>query len=211
MNLSRKREPLQHGAQKANIYVSCLSMRCYLLAKDQNIVEAHDRCAPSEHPAWDLISTSEDTIAVNAGKPIELHSISQERVKEDIRREEECITLELLGFINCTNDVYMEPSASILGSPEIGAIVYRLIWRQTTKVRSIASLLVDIFKKGTGQLAEQGDGYFLAILNLLMKLIKPGSQESEASGNDFYGFYDWASLRERQMQFAKQDGLLAVG
>jgi hypothetical protein len=78
------------------------------------------------------------------------------------------------------------------------------------KIRSIASTLLDLPDQRKGQLALQAQEYLSAFLNILMKLerVSPANSESGQPEDEATELRHWADLREYQMKFAQQGGLL---
>jgi hypothetical protein len=78
------------------------------------------------------------------------------------------------------------------------------------KIRSIASTLLDLPDQRKGRLALQAQEYLSTFLNILMKLERVSPANSDSFQNDDEGaeLRHWADLREYQMKFAQQGGLL---
>lgn len=78
------------------------------------------------------------------------------------------------------------------------------------KIRSIASALLDLPDQRKGQLAIQAQEYLSAFLNILMKLerVSPAHSDPEQPEDESAELRHWADLREYQMKFAQQGGLL---
>jgi len=78
------------------------------------------------------------------------------------------------------------------------------------KIRSIASTLLDLPDQRKGQLALQAQEYLSAFLNILMKLerVSPANSDSGQPEDEGAELRHWADLREYQMKFAQQGGLL---
>jgi hypothetical protein len=85
------------------------------------------------------------------------------------------------------------------------------------KIRSIASTLLEVPDARKGQLATQAQEYLSAFLKILMKLERVSPANSEVEGGQQQDPLDedaqlrvWADLREYQMKFAQQGGLLGL-
>jgi len=81
------------------------------------------------------------------------------------------------------------------------------------KIRSIAATLLDLPDQRKGQLALQAQEYLSAFLEILMKLERVSPANSDADGPEDEGaeLRHWADLREHQMKFAQQGGLMGFG
>ena len=84
---------------------------------------------------------------------------------------------------------------------------------QTTKIRSVASTLLDVPKSRKGSVAQQAEQYLAAFLDILVRLERVGSVTSDADELDDEDseLRHWADLREYQVKFAQQGGLLGLG
>ena len=85
-----------------------------------------------------------------------------------------------------------------------------LTFIQTMKIRSIASTLLDMPEQRKGQLAIQAQEYLHVFLNILMKLerVSPANSDPDTPEDEASELRHWADLREYQMKFAQQGGLL---
>ena len=81
---------------------------------------------------------------------------------------------------------------------------------QTMKIRSIASTLLDVPDQRKGQLAMETQEYLGEFLKILMRLerVSPANSDPDQPGNEEAELRAWADLREYQMKFAEQGGLL---
>ena len=80
------------------------------------------------------------------------------------------------------------------------------------KIRSIASTLLDSPDQRKGQLALQAQEYLSAFLKILMKLerVSPANSDPDQPENEEVELRHWADLREYQLRFAQQGGLLGM-
>ena len=80
------------------------------------------------------------------------------------------------------------------------------------KIRSIASTLLDMPDQRKGQLATEAQEYLSAFLKILMRLerVSPANSDPDQAEDDEVELRSWADLREYQMKFAQQGGLLGL-
>lgn len=80
------------------------------------------------------------------------------------------------------------------------------------KIRSIASTLLDVPDRRKGQLATQAQEYLSAFLKILMRLerVSPANSDPDQPEDEEAELRAWADLREYQMKFAQQGGLLGL-
>lgn len=82
------------------------------------------------------------------------------------------------------------------------------------KIRSIASTLLESNDQRKGPVAMQAQEYLSAFLKILMKLerVSPANSASEHHSpvDEDAELRTWADLREYQMKFAQQGGLLGL-
>ena len=80
------------------------------------------------------------------------------------------------------------------------------------KIRSIASTLLDMPNERKGQLAAEAQEYLSAFLKTLVRLerVSPANSDPDAPENDETELRNWADLREYQMRFAQQGGMLGL-
>lgn len=80
------------------------------------------------------------------------------------------------------------------------------------KIRSIASTLLDVPDHRKGQLAIQTQEYLSAFLKILMKLerVSPANSDPDQPEDDEAELRHWADLRDYQMRFAQQGGLMGI-
>jgi hypothetical protein len=80
------------------------------------------------------------------------------------------------------------------------------------KIRSIASTLLDMPDQRKGQLAMEAKEYLSAFLKILMRLerVSPANSDPDQAEDDEAELRAWVDLREYQMKFAQQGGLLGM-
>lgn len=80
------------------------------------------------------------------------------------------------------------------------------------KIRSIASTLLEAPDHRKGQLAAQAQEYLSDFLRILMELerVSPANSDAEQHEDEDAELRIWADLREYQMKFAQQGGLLGL-
>lgn len=85
--------------------------------------------------------------------------------------------------------------------------------KQTAKIRSIASTLLDAPDERKGQLASEAQEYLSAFLKVLMRLERvssPANSDEDQTEDEETALRNWADLREYQMKFAQQGGVLGL-
>ena len=123
---------------------------------------------------------------------------------------------DLLIVLGSIDQVNMEPNADSFVSPTNfrKPMSFVLIQPcQTMKIRSIASTLLETPDQRKGQLAIQAQEYLSAFLKILMKLerVSPANSDNNDQPEDEDAeLRTWADLREYQMKFAQQGGLLGL-
>ena len=80
------------------------------------------------------------------------------------------------------------------------------------KIRSVASTLLDVPDQRKGQLALETQQYLSAFLKILMRLerVSPANSDPNQPEDEEAELRVWADLREYQMKFAQQGGLLGL-
>ena len=80
------------------------------------------------------------------------------------------------------------------------------------KIRSIASTLLNLPEQHKGQLAMEAQDYLSAFLKILMRLerVSPANSDPDQPEDEEAELRAWADLREYQMKFAQQGGLLGL-
>lgn len=80
------------------------------------------------------------------------------------------------------------------------------------KIRSIASTLLDVPNERKGQLAQQAQEYLAAFLKTLMQLerVSPANGNPDQTNDEEAELRHWADLRDLQLKFAQQGGLVGM-
>lgn len=80
------------------------------------------------------------------------------------------------------------------------------------KVRCIAGTLLDAPDERKGQLADEARQYLGTFLKILMRLerVSPANSDPDQPEDEESELRAWADLREYQMKFAQQGGILGV-
>lgn len=210
-----ERRHMQYEIQKANIYASSLATRSYLVEKYWNLVEAHARARSSQPPNSMPSSPGQGVTAagIDGMLPQAPTSGGYDMTEHEFREERESIVKDLLTVLSNIEQVNMEPNADSFVSlvlEYMGGKRTLLTTSQTMKIRSIASTLLDMPEQRKGQLAIQAQEYLHAFLNILMKLerVSPANSDPEAPEDEASELRHWADLREYQMKFAQQGGLM---
>ncbi|KAK3698782.1 hypothetical protein LTR37_016786 [Vermiconidia calcicola] len=188
----QQRREMQREIQKANIYASSLSTRSYIVEKYWNLCEARDRSTRS-HPNSPGAGI---TAAGLDGLVPQPPTSNPDIVEHEMRQERESIVRDLLIVLGSIDEVNMEPNADSF----------------TMKIRSIASTLLDAPDQRKGQLATQAQEYLSAFLKILMRLerVSPANSDPDQPEDEETELRSWADLRDYQMKFAQQGGLLGL-
>lgn len=209
-----ERRQMQYEIQKANIYASSLSTRSYLVEKYWNLVEAHARSRSSQPPNSMPSSPGQGITAAGIdGMLPQAPTSGYDMTEHEFREERETIVKDLLVVLSSIQQVNMEPNADSFVSSRDKSYCAKndvLTITQTMKIRSIASTLLDMPEQRKGQLAIQAQEYLHVFLNILMKLerVSPANSDPDAPEDEASELRHWADLREYQMKFAQQGGLL---
>ena len=80
------------------------------------------------------------------------------------------------------------------------------------KIRSIASTLLDVPDQRKGRLAKEAQEYLSAFLKILMRLerVSPANSDPDQPDDEEAELRTWADLRDFQLKFARQGGLLGL-
>ncbi|TKA71923.1 hypothetical protein B0A55_07924 [Friedmanniomyces simplex] len=192
------RRQMQYEIQKANIYASALSTRSYVVEKYFNLCEAHDRLRSHSQLPGSMPSSpgAGVTAAGIDGMLPQVPTSHFDVVGHEMRQEREEIIKDLLVVLSSINQVNMEPNGNSF----------------TMKIRSIASTLLEVPDQRKGQLALQAQDYLAAFLKILMKLerVSPASSDQDQPEDEEAELQHWADLREYQLKFAQQGGLVGL-
>ncbi|EMC95549.1 hypothetical protein BAUCODRAFT_71053 [Baudoinia panamericana UAMH 10762] len=192
-----QRRRMQYEIQKANIYASSLSTRSYIVEKFFNLCEAHDRSRGHSVPGSVPSSPGAGVTAAGLDGILPQAPTSQfDGIAQEMRMEREDIVKDLLVVLCSIDQVNMEPNADSF----------------TMKIRSIASTLLDSPDHRKGQLALQAQEYLAAFLKILMKLerVSPANSDPDQPEDEEAELRQWADLRQYQMKFAQQGGLMGL-
>ncbi|KAL2354343.1 hypothetical protein BJ546DRAFT_843711 [Cryomyces antarcticus] len=192
-NSPEDRRRLQYEIQKANIYASHLSTRSYIVEKYWNLCEAHNRMKSQTNSAAN--SPGITAAGLDGMLPSQATS-NYDLTEREMFEERESIVKDLLVVLGSINQVNMEPNADSF----------------TMKIRSIASTLLDVPKTRKGQVALQTEQYLAAFLDILMRLepVSPANTNPEQPDDEDAELRHWADLREYQMKFTQQGGMLGL-
>ncbi len=80
------------------------------------------------------------------------------------------------------------------------------------KIRAIASTLLEVSDQRKGQIALQAQDYLATFLKILMKLerVSPANGDQDQPEDEEAELQHWADLREYQLKFAQQGGLVGL-
>lgn len=80
------------------------------------------------------------------------------------------------------------------------------------KIRAIAGTLLDVPDQRKGPLATEAQDYLSAFLKILMRLerVSPANSDPDQPEDEEAELRHWADLREYQMKFAQQGGILGL-
>ena len=80
------------------------------------------------------------------------------------------------------------------------------------KIRSIASTLLDAPDQRKGELATEAQDYLSEFLKILVRLerVSPANSDPDQPDDEEAELRTWADLREYQLKFAQQGGLLGL-
>jgi hypothetical protein len=219
LNNPEARRQLQFEIQKANIYVSQLGTRSYIVEKYWNLQESYNAVKavsgneiPSVMNSPGAMATGLDGILLQKhnGNATSNYSDSFEAY---VMTERESVVKDLLRVLSSISQVNMEPNGASFVSYSIHWIVLNSP-SQINKIRQIAATLIETPQSRKGPLAIKTEEYLGRFLDVLMKLerISPGILENgSADGmvDEEEELRNWADLREYQMRFAQAGGFLS--
>ncbi|KAK5135744.1 hypothetical protein LTR08_004730 [Meristemomyces frigidus] len=190
-----ERRRMQYEIQKANIYASSLATRSYVVEKYFNLCEAHERLR-SRTGSTPSPPRTGVTAAGLDGMLQQPPTSRFDTSGQEMRQEREDVVKDLLMVLSSINQVNMEPNADSF----------------TMKIRSIASTLLESPDQRKGQLALQTQEYLSAFLKILMKLerVSPANSNPDLPDDEEAELRAWADLRDYQLKFAQQGGILGM-
>ncbi|KAF2835694.1 hypothetical protein M501DRAFT_997850 [Patellaria atrata CBS 101060] len=203
---------VQYEVQKANIHVSQLCTRWYLVQKFFNLSEAN-RAAEArgeQRPPSPL------PVAAGVEKLVgqQFNEIS-DMTEQDMAKELDGIVKDLLQVLGSINQVHIEPNGdslvSLMPVDVYRGLDSRYFQHQPSKIRSVASALLEVPKSRKNIFTIQAESALMKFLDILVKL----ERTTPVNGNEHGGqpedeeadFRHWADLREYQMKFAQQGGI----
>ncbi|CAK4034425.1 Zn(II)2Cys6 transcription factor like [Lecanosticta acicola] len=191
-----ERRRSQYEIQKANIYASSLATRSYLVEKYWNLCEAHQRSRSQNPSSLPSSPGAGITAAGIDGMVPQIPTSHYDMIENEMRDERESIVKDLLVVLGSIDQVNMEPNGDSF----------------TMKIRSIASTLLEVPEQRKGQLAMQAQEYLGAFLKILMRLerVSPANSDADQPEDEDSELRQWADLRDYQMKFAQQGGLLGL-
>lgn len=210
---AEQRRQMQCEIQKANVYASSLSTRSYIVEKYWSLCEARDRARSQvpfhpNSPGVGITAAGLDGLIPNAP------TSNPDMVEQEMRQERDSIVRDLLVVLGSIDEVNMEPNAdSFVRIPSIVHPTHlHTNEKQTMKIRSIASTLLDKPDQRKGELATEAQEYLSAFLKTLMRLerVSPANSGPDRPGDEETELRSWADLREYQHKFAEQGGILGL-
>ncbi|KAF2495729.1 hypothetical protein BU16DRAFT_582334 [Lophium mytilinum] len=179
------RRTMQFEIQKANIYVSHLATRSYLVEKYFVYLENSRKPRSQFNSPGVLASGFDSLMPAPTGE--------YDALEQDMASERESVIKDLLLVLGSIDLVNMEPNADSF----------------TQKIRQIASTLLDVPKDRKGSIALQHEEYLYKFLDVLSKLERVGPQSADPNqgGDDETELRHWADLREYQLKFQEQGGI----
>ncbi|KAJ9649087.1 hypothetical protein H2199_001001 [Coniosporium tulheliwenetii] len=186
-----ERRRVQFEIQKANIYVSHLATRSYIVEKYWNLAEVHIRMkgTGSASTSPGIAAAGLDAMMGQPSTP------SYDITEQEMGAERESIVKDLLVVLGSISQINMEPNADSL----------------TQKIRSIASTLLDDGPKmRKGVVAHQAQQYLARFLEILVSLerVSPANGAEEHRPEDEESeLRHWADLREYQTKFNEAGGV----
>ncbi|KAL3423309.1 hypothetical protein PVAG01_05056 [Phlyctema vagabunda] len=190
------RRQLQYEIQKANIYVSQLGTRSYIVEKYWALQDAYNQIKASQGGLSG--QNSPGLMASGLDGMFPKGSLgNSDQFEAIVVNERENIVTDLLKVLASISQVNMEPNG--------GSFI--------NKIRQIASTLIDTPQNRKGPLAIKSEEYLGRFLEVLMKLerISPGANRSASSDgveDEEEQLRNWADLRVYQTRFAESGGFL---
>lgn len=180
-NRANELRRIQYEIQKANIYASQLGTRSYLVEKYWTLLDAHNR------------NKSTPSSPGHIGPFLDKHTQSfnqPDMTEQDMANEREEIVKNFLVVLFSINQINMEPNGISFIS----------------KVRQIASTLLDRPRTLKGTLAVRAEEYLRSFLDMLMKLERGDSSGEGVEADEEAELRHWADLRQYQARFAETGG-----
>lgn len=208
---SDTRRKLQCEIQKANIYISQLGTRSYIVEKYWNLHEAHER-AKAASGSSPLVTSSPGLAAagLDGMLPKQSPSSNYDSTETVISNERENIVKDLLQVLGAISQLNMEPNGGSFVSHSPNSLMKLLTIPQINKIRQIASTLIDTPQNRKGPLALKAEEYLGKFLDVLMKLerVSPAIKAESGEVDEEEELRNWADLREYQMQFMQAGGFM---
>ena len=190
INSIEDRMKMQQEVQKANIHASQLGTRSFLVEKYFNLSDAHQR--PSSRQLSRNSSSTSSGASINTAS-LANNTADLKPTEAAMSMERESVIKDLLRMLSTIDQVHMEPNGASLIS----------------KVRAIASTLLDVPRTRKGSLALRAEDYINKFVHLLSHLEKtipanatPHEEDEESQ------LRGWADLREEQARFLRVGGFL---
>lgn len=172
---------IQYEIQKANIYASQLGTRSYLMEKYWTLYDANSRNESSRSSPGAIAP-----ILDKHSQPIE----NSDMTEQEMANEREDIVKSFLVVLFSINQVNMEPNGISFIS----------------KVRQIASTLLDQPRTRKGTLALRAEEYLRKFMAMLMKLERADPPGEGLDEDEEAQLRHWADLRQYQARFAQSGG-----
>ncbi|KAI9735904.1 MAG: hypothetical protein M1834_001370 [Cirrosporium novae-zelandiae] len=180
-----ERRRVMYEIQKANIYVSQLGTRSYLVEKFFSLYE---------NLPHHLRQGMNSPTLVAAGLERRLTPNIPDACERLMASEREDVVRDLLIVLSSISPVDMEPNGGSF----------------TFKVRQIASTLLDVPRTRKGEFAQKVELYLKAFVDILMKLEHSCTANGDDDGEESE-LRRWADLREYQKQFLQEGGFASLG
>jgi hypothetical protein len=202
------RRRLQYEIQKANIYISQLGTRSYIVEKYWSLQETYERNANRQDTLSSpgLIDPGFEGTSSGSGSSI------------NVADEREAIVRDLLRVLGSISQVNMEPNGySLVSRVSSGPLFTPALTRyQINKIRQIASTLLDSPQNRKGPLALKSESYLGQFLDVLLKLERASPNLQTGDSGEIRDVEEeelrnWADLREYQLRFLNSGGFLHDG
>ena len=194
--------------QKANLLVSSLSTRYYIVDRYWRLRDAYQQTAStnqsskSRSPGTSVTSAGLESLTDNQASP------NHEVVEQEIRKEIETITREVVGALGNLRQINMEPSADNFVGTLLEDVLGIADYSQAMKLRSLAGALLDTpeWRKGHTLTNVQND--LSAFLNDIVILERAEGINGTTDQGDDEALYQrtWTDLRQRQASLSQLSG-----